>query len=90
MACHRLSQAAHVLRHMAGADVDRMQFLDRVKQQCSNKEVQLNIHQAVFGASASTKKDSASSFFLSDEEFVTAPLQYPEADQLKEWDKGEC
>ncbi|XP_050685892.1 E3 SUMO-protein ligase RanBP2-like isoform X2 [Eriocheir sinensis] len=87
LACHRLSQAAHVLRHMAGADADRTRFLDRVKQQCSNKEAQLGIHQALFGASANTKKDVAGSFFLCDEEFVTAPLQYPEAEQLKEWDQ---
>lgn len=90
LACHRLSQASHVLRHMAGADEDRTQFLDRVKQQCSNKEAQLGIYQALFGASANTKKDIAGSFFLCDEEFVTAPLLYPEADQVKEWDQGRC
>lgn len=89
LACHRLSQATHVLRHMAGADTDRMRFLDRVKQQCSNKEAQLNIHQSLFGASSNTKKDVAGSFFLSDEEFISATLQYPEADQLKGWDQGE-
>lgn len=73
---------------MAKVDADRMQFLDRVKQQCSNKEAQLNIYQAVFGASTNTKKDTAGSFFLSDGEFVNAPLHYPEVDHLKEWDKG--
>lgn len=73
---------------MAGSDAERTRFLDRVKQQCSNKEAQLNIHQSLFGASASIKKDSDSSFFLSDKEFVTAPLQYPEAEQVKEWDYG--
>lgn len=75
---------------MAGADAERTRFLDRVKQQCSNKEAQHSIYQALYGASAGTKKDSMGSFFLCDEEFVTAPLQYPEADQLKEWDKGRC
>ncbi|KAK8396428.1 hypothetical protein O3P69_005465 [Scylla paramamosain] len=86
LACHRMSQAAHVLQHMAGAGNERTAFLDRVKQQCSNKEAQLNIHQSVFGASSGSNKDSDGSFFLSDEEFITAPLQYPEVEQVKEWD----
>ena len=74
---------------MAGSDAERTRFLDRVKQQCSNKEAQLNIHQSLFGASTGNKKDDDAGFFLCDEEFITTPLQYPEADQVKECDHGE-
>lgn len=86
LACHRLSQAAHVLHHMAKTEAEKTKFLNKVKQQCSNREAQENIYQTLFGASCANKKDQ--SFFLKDEEFISAPLTYPEAEQVREWDNG--
>ncbi|XP_069959256.1 E3 SUMO-protein ligase RanBP2 isoform X4 [Cherax quadricarinatus] len=84
LACHRLSQAAHVLHHMAKTETEKVTFINKVKQQCSNKETQENIHQTIFGTSCTSKKDK--SFFLKDDDFINASLCYPELEQIKEWD----
>ncbi|XP_042203503.1 ranBP2-like and GRIP domain-containing protein 3 isoform X1 [Homarus americanus] len=94
LACHRLSQAAHVLEHMASTETDKKTYLEKVKVRCSNKEVQGNIYKTVFGATLDNKKsvlqstleNKDQSFFLKDQGFIDASLSYPEPDQVKEWD----
>ncbi|KAK4319922.1 hypothetical protein Pmani_009183 [Petrolisthes manimaculis] len=84
LGCHRLSQAAHILHHLAKTETEKAQFLNKVIQQCSNKEAQLSIYQTLYGASLANKKEK--SFFLNHEAFISATLSYPEGDLIKEWD----
>lgn len=73
---------------MAKTESEKNKFLNKVKQQCSNKQAQENIYLTLFGASNANKKEG--SFFLSDEQFISKPLTYPEAEQVKVWDNGKC
>lgn len=86
LSCHRLSQAAHILHHLAKTETEKAQFLNKVIQQCSNKEAQLGIYQTLYGASLANKKEK--SFFLDNTSFVNATLSYPEEESIKEWDDG--
>lgn len=71
---------------MAKTESEKNKFLNKVKQQCSNKQAQENIYLTLFGASNANKKEG--SFFLTDEQFISKPLTYPEAEQVKVWDNG--
>ncbi|XP_064087271.1 RANBP2-like and GRIP domain-containing protein 5/6 [Macrobrachium nipponense] len=84
LACHRLSQAYHVLHHMAKTEGEKSQFLETIKQKISNTEAQANIFTTIFGSSYSNTMES--SFFMNDDKFYTAVLAYPEPEQVKKWD----
>lgn len=84
LACHRLSQAAHTLNHMASTETEKIKFVNKVKQQCSNKEAQESIYNSLYGSSQSNEK--ASSFFINDQDFINATLAFPDCDAIRSWD----
>ncbi|CAL4133606.1 unnamed protein product, partial [Meganyctiphanes norvegica] len=84
LACHRLSQAAHILNHMASTETEKIKFVNKVKQQCSNKEAQDSIYNSVYGSSHSNEKNN--SFFMNDQDFINATLAFPDVDDIKSWD----
>ncbi|XP_076059826.1 E3 SUMO-protein ligase RanBP2-like isoform X4 [Oratosquilla oratoria] len=83
IACHRMSQATHTLNGLCKDEIEKSEFLNKVKQQCSNKDTRSAIHRLVFGAAADKGERG---FFINDSQFITAPLSYPEASHIKEYD----
>ncbi|XP_076059811.1 E3 SUMO-protein ligase RanBP2-like isoform X2 [Oratosquilla oratoria] len=83
LACHRMSQATHTLNGLCKDEIEKSKFLNKVKQQCSNKDTRSAIHRLVFGAAADKGERG---FFINDSQFITAPLSYPEASRIKEYD----
>ncbi|KAK7072855.1 hypothetical protein SK128_020456 [Halocaridina rubra] len=86
LSCHRLSQAYHVIHHMAKSETEKSQFLEKIKEKTGNKEAQENIYRAVFGSSGSSSMEA--SFFVNYDKFYLSAtcLSYPELEQVKKWD----